>query len=179
MGIDSILNWFKLAPEDEDYEDDFADDYVEEEEVRPRYREEKRAAKQEAPSFDDYDEPAPQPKRTSFRTSTNKVVPIRTAPNGLEVCIIKPSNFGESQQVCEVLMDGQPVVVNLEGIDIMEAQRIMDFISGCIFSISGNMRQVSRYIFVFSPKNIDISGDYIKNMAEGDGFNIPTLNKEF
>jgi len=32
---------------------------------------------------------------------------------------------------------------------------------------------------VFSPKNIDISGDYIKNMAEGDGFNIPTLNKEF
>ena len=99
MGIDSILNWFKLAPEDEDYDDDFADDYVEEEEVRPRYREEKRAAKQEAPSFDDYDEPAPQPKRTSFRTSTNKVVPIRTAPNGLEVCIIKPSNFGESQQV--------------------------------------------------------------------------------
>ena len=73
MGIDSILNWFKLAPEDEDYDDDFADDYVEEEEVRPRYREEKRAAKQEAPSFDDYDEPAPQPKRTSFRTSTNKV----------------------------------------------------------------------------------------------------------
>ena len=114
MGIDSILNWFKLAPEDEDYDDDFADDYVEEEEVRPRYREEKRAAKQEAPSFDDYDEPAPQPKRTSFRTSTNKVVPIRTAPNGLEVCIIKPSNFGESQQVCEVLMDGQPVVVNLD-----------------------------------------------------------------
>ena len=56
MGIDSILNWFKLAPEDEDYDDDFADDYVEEEEVRPRYREEKRAAKQEAPSFDDYDE---------------------------------------------------------------------------------------------------------------------------
>lgn len=33
MGIDSILNWFKLAPEDEDYDDDFADDYVEEEEV--------------------------------------------------------------------------------------------------------------------------------------------------
>ena len=51
MGIDSILNWFKLAPEDEDYDDDFADDYVEEEEVRPRYREEKRAAKQEAPSL--------------------------------------------------------------------------------------------------------------------------------
>ncbi|MDE6850871.1 MAG: cell division protein SepF, partial [Lachnospiraceae bacterium] len=83
------------------------------------------------------------------------------------------------QKVCEVLLEGLPVIVNLEGIDIMEAQRIMDFISGCIFSISGNMRQVSRYIFVFSPQSIDISGDYIKSMAESEGFNIPTLNREF
>lgn len=182
-GIDKVLGWFKLAPDDEDYDDeDYFDDYEEPEKERPsRRREEKTVAKQEAASFESsYEEPAPvTPRRTSMRTSSNKVVPIRTTPNGLEVCIIKPGNFGESQQVCEVLMDGQPVVVNLEGIDIMEAQRIMDFISGCIFSISGNMRQVSRYIFVFSPKSIDISGDYIKNMAEGEGFNIPTFNKEF
>lgn len=182
-GIDKVLGWFKLAPDDEDYDDeDYFNDYEEPEKERPsRHREEKSAAKQEAASFESsYEEPAPvTPRRTSMRTSSNKVVPIRTTPNGLEVCIIKPANFGESQQVCEVLMDGQPVVVNLEGIDIMEAQRIMDFISGCIFSISGNMRQVSRYIFVFSPKTIDISGDYIKNMAEGEGFNIPTFNKEF
>ena len=86
----------------------------------------------------------------------------------------------KSQQVCEILLNGQPVVVNLEGIDITEAQRIMDFISGCIYSISGNMRQVSRYIFIFSPKSVDISGDYIKNVAASDeGINIPTLNKEF
>lgn len=186
--VDKMLNWLKLAPDDEEYDDDFYDDYDEAEEEKERRREErrlekeqrreeKRAVKEE--SLNRYEEPPVTPRRTSMRTSSNKVVPIRTTPNGLEVCIIKPDNFGESQQVCEVLMDGQPVVVNLEGIDIMEAQRIMDFISGCIFSISGNMRQVSRYIFVFAPKNIDISGDYIKNMAEGEGFNIPTLNKEF
>ena len=98
----------------------------------------------------------------------------------MEVCIIKPLNFGDSQQVCDILLNGQPVVVNLEGIDILEAQRIMDFISGCIFSISGDMKQVSRYIFIFSPKNVDISGDYIQSMTEGaEGINIPTLNKEF
>lgn len=182
-GIDKVLGWFKLAPDDEDYDDEeYFGDYNDVDEERPERtsrREEKRAAKQEAAALESYEEPQAPPKRTSIRTSSNKVVPIRTTPNGLEVCIIKPSNFGESQQVCEVLLDGQPVVVNLEGIDIMEAQRIMDFISGCIFSISGNMRQVSRYIFVFSPKSIDISGDYIKNMAEGEGFNIPTFHKEF
>lgn len=56
----------------------------------------------------------------------------------------------------------------------------MDFISGCIYSITGNMRQVSRYIFIFAPKSVDISGDYIKNVAaSSEGINIPTLNKEF
>ncbi|MCH5268126.1 MAG: cell division protein SepF [Lachnospiraceae bacterium] len=182
-GIDKMLSWFKLAPDDEDYDDEeYFEDYNDVEEERPERpsrREEKRAAKQEVAAAESYDEPVSPPKRTSFRTSSNKVVPIRTTPNGLEVCIIKPSNFGESQQVCEILLDGQPVIVNLEGMDIMEQQRIMDFVSGCIFSISGNMRQVSRYIFVFSPKSIDISGDYIKNMAEGEGFSIPTLHKEF
>lgn len=187
-GINKFLDFLKLAPEDEEYDDDFYDDYddIDDEKERRKEerrlekeqrREEKRTARKE--EYDSYDDQPVIPKRTSMRTSSNKVVPIRTTPTGLEVCIIKPENFGESQQVCEVLMDGQPVVVNLEGIDIMEAQRIMDFISGCIFSISGNMRQVSRYIFIFSPKNIDISGDYIKNVAEGEGFNIPALNKEF
>lgn len=187
--VDKMLGWLKLSPGDEDYDDDFYDDYDDLEDEKNRRREERRLEKEQRKeekramkedSYRSYEEEAPTvSKRTSFRTSSNKVVPIRTAPNGLEVCIVKPANFGESQQVCEVLMDGQPVIVNLEGIDIMEAQRIMDFISGCIFSISGNMRQVSRYIFVFSPQNIDISGDYIKNMAESEGFNIPTLNREF
>lgn len=187
--VDKVLGFLKLAPGEEDYDDDFYDDYdaIEEEKKRQKEerrmekearREEKRVMKEE--SLQPYEEETPAvPKRTSFRTSSNKVVPIRTAPNGSEVCIVKPANFGESQKVCEVLLEGLPVIVNLEGIDIMEAQRIMDFISGCIFSISGNMRQVSRYIFVFSPQNIDISGDYIKSMAESEGFNIPTLNREF
>ena len=38
----------------------------------------------------------------------------------------------------------------------------------------------SKYIFIFSPKTIDISGDYIKNVAENnEGISIPTLSKEF
>ncbi len=188
--VDKMLGWLKLAPGDDEYDDDFYDDdYEEEEELARRReerraekeqrREEKRAAREESYHSSLEEEPPAQPRKTTFRTSSNKVVPIRTAPNGMGICIVKPKNFGDSQQVCEILLDNQPVIVSLEGMDIMEAQRIMDFISGCIFSISGNMRQVSRYIFVFSPQNIDISGDYIINMAETEGFNIPTLNKGF
>ncbi len=73
---------------------------------------------------DDYDdEPEYSTKKTPLKSvSQGKVVPIRTSASDVEVCIFKPANFGESQEVCNILLGGQPVIVNLEGIDVEEAQ---------------------------------------------------------
>ena len=43
------------------------------------------------------------------------------------------------------------------GFDPDDAQRIMDFISGCIYAINGKYHQISKYIFIFTPENVDIS----------------------
>ena len=188
--LGNLLQLLRLG-DDEDYdddyyEDDFEDDIDEEEERSLLAEEQRRQKRSERKSSrrSGYDEeegesrqPAPEPRRTSVRTASNKV-PIRTTARGLEVCICKPKNFGDSTDACEMLLQGRAVVVNLEGIDIMEAQRIMDFISGCIFAISGKMHQISRYIFIFSPENVDISGDYLE-LSRDDELGIPTLNKEF
>lgn len=194
-GLSKFMNFLKLTDEDDEFEDDFYedDDYdydrkeLEREEKRlmkERKKEEKRgtssASSYRNDSYYDSEEQPSAPKRTTnYRTSGSKVVPMPSSNSDLEVCIVKPTNIGEAQQVCDLLMNAHPVVVNLEGIDIMEAQRIMDFISGCIFAISGNMCQVSRYIFIFSPKDVDISGDYIKNFENEESYNIAAFNKEF
>ncbi len=191
--VSSFLNFFKLG--DDDFDDFYDDPYESDLDEKELRKEEKRLKKEQRreekrgfsrTSYDDYEddyenEPEySQKKNTSKGAAQSKVVPIRTAASDVEVCIFKPANFGESQEVCDILLGGQPVIVNLEGIDVEEAQRIMDFVSGCIFSIQGNMRQISKYIFIFSPKTIDISGDYIKNVAENnEGISIPTLSKEF
>lgn len=192
--VSSFLDFFKLG-EDDDYDDFYNDDYDSDLDEKELRKEEKRLKKEKRKeerrnfsrtSYNDYnddydDEPEYSTKKTPLKSiSQGKVVPIRTSASDVEVCIFKPANFGESQEVCNILLGGQPVIVNLEGIDVEEAQRIMDFVSGCIFSIQGNMRQISKYIFIFSPKTIDISGDYIKNVAENnEGISIPTLSKEF
>ena len=51
------------------------------------------------------------------------------------------------------------VILNLEGMDLEIAQRIIDFISGAAFAISGNLQKISSYIFLVTPTNVDISGD--------------------
>ena len=58
-----------------------------------------------------------------------------------------------------------------------ESQRIMDFISGCIYSIKGQYHQISKYIFIFTPENVDISGDPLG--LDGSSAKMPTINREF
>lgn len=204
-GLGKLMNFLKLTDEDDEFDDDFYDDYdddfdqkeLEREErrlARERKREEKRSIpprretsyrNEDSYSFDRETTASAAPRRASAssirNSSSGKVVQMPSSSGGgdMEVCIVKPGNIGEAQQVCTLLMEQHPVVVNLEGIDLMEAQRIMDFISGCIYAVSGNMCQVSRYIFIFSPKDIDISGDYIKSLENEESYNIASFSKEF
>lgn len=54
---------------------------------------------------------------------------------------------------------GAQDIMNLEGLDLEVAQRIIDFTSGATFAISGNLQKISNYIFLVTPTNVDISGD--------------------
>ncbi|SFR99700.1 cell division protein SepF [Anaeromicropila populeti] len=191
--IKNFLGYLKLGDEDEEYED-YLDEMDEKELARQerfRAREVERAQKMDSATdrkstkkanskdveVPDFQESRREKVRTE-RTSNNKIVPIRTTTKGLEVCIMKPTTFEDSQDICDMLLSGRAVVVNLEGFDPDVAQRIMDFISGAVYAISGKLHQISRYIFIFSPDNIDISGDYL-DLVPVDGLTVPTLNKEF
>lgn len=188
--FENLLGYFKLDEEDE-YED-YIDDYDEKELARERVREqnrvdrdlqEKRMSTRSQSSsrradIQELQEARAERSSRMERTSNNKVIPIRTTQKGLEVCIMKPGSFGDSQDICDILLSGRVVVVNLEGFDPDDAQRIMDFISGAVYAVNGKLQQISRYIFIFSPENIDISGDY-RELVQEDGFGVPKLNKEF
>ena len=170
-GIKNALGYLKFSDDEEDYDD--YDEYEEDDE--PKERKLFSSQPKFAPKTEDKTPVFPQPERTSVReesaeprrsasrmerTSNNKIVPIRTTQKGMEVCIMKPVSFEDSQDICDMLLSGTAAVVNLEGFDPDDAQRIMDFISGCVYAIGGKLHQISKYIFIFSPDTIDISGDY-------------------
>lgn len=112
------------------------------------------------------------------RPEGSKVVPIKTTRSGLEVCVMKPRNLEDSQDICDVLLSNCVAIVNLEDNELALSQRIMDFISGAIYSVNGKLFQISELIFIVAPGAVDVSGDYNDILAQS-GFDVPILNKGF
>lgn len=180
--LNNLLDYLKMSDED-DYEeyDDFEEERDEPElkdNRRVEYQEKRTARKNSRAQREEVEEELPRRERSPKSERASKVVPMRGSSRELGVRIIKPKSFEDSEEVCETLIKGQPVVVNLEGFDDDDAQRIMDFISGCLFAIDGKLHRISRYIFIFSPANVDISGDYLDFLPE-DKKNTITINKGF
>ena len=99
--------------------------------------------------------------------SQSRVIPFHgKEEEGESVKVIRPQTFNEAQIVADFLKEGKTIVVNLEGIEIGQAQRIIDFTSGACYSLGGTLQKVSSYIFVLGPYNVDITGD-LQNILGG------------
>ena len=86
----------------------------------------------------------------------------------MEVCVIKPSTVEDGREISDTLLSGRAVILNLEGLQVSIAQRIIDFTSGSCYSINGNLQKVSNYIFIITPESVDISGDF-QDLLSGNG----------
>ena len=132
MGVfDKFLDIMKLN--DDDYDDDefYEDDdefYEEDYDQKPRRHSlfGKKNTKDE--NFDDFDMEEEKPAaRTSL---SSKVTPMRhpaaKKSGNMEVCVVKPSSVDDSREITETLLAGRTVILNLEGMDLEIAQRIID-----------------------------------------------------
>lgn len=183
--VDSLLNVMHMNPDDdEDYYDDYYDD-EEEEEVVPK----RRRSQSKEPEESSYKSSgsANQPidinrnRERAASKPSSKVTPMRpsskkTTASGLEVCVIKPTAFEDAREITETLLMNRPVILNVEGLDVDIAQRIIDFASGSCFAISGNLQKISNYIFIITPANVEISGDF-QNFI--DSYDQTSIRMEF
>ncbi|MCM1272142.1 MAG: cell division protein SepF [Clostridium sp.] len=76
-----------------------------------------------------------------------------------EVYVIKPQEINEAQTVTDFLRNGKTIVINMEGVELAPAQRIIDFIGGACYALNGTLQAISANIFIAAPDNIEVTGD--------------------
>ena len=122
-------------------------------------------------------------RSTETRSSARKqqkVTPIRKRSGGaasMEVSVIRPSSMEDTREIADTLMNDCTVILNLEGLDVDIAQRVIDFTCGVCYSLKGNLQKVSGYIFILTPADVDISGDF-QSILSG-AFELPSMRSSY
>ncbi len=75
-----------------------------------------------------------------------------------KMILLEPRAYSEAQQIADHLKKRNTVVVNLKRVTADQAKRIMDFLSGTIYAIKGNIQKIGSGIFLCTPNNINVQG---------------------
>ena len=127
--------------------------------------------------FDDYDDepleeeaaPAPAPRRSFGKSSeapksaASRVVNIN-ASTQMQVVLVKPDRFDQVSEIADHLRDKQALVLNLESTNKDVARRLVDFLSGCAYSLDGKIKKVAISTYLITPYNVDVVGDLAEEL---------------
>lgn len=142
MGIKSKFKTFFLLDEDE---------YEYEEEEKYEEHEEKKPMKSQSPA----------------QTKQN-VVSLQSVQKSSKVILVEPRVYAEAQEIADHLKNRRSVLVNLQRIQHDQAKRIVDFLSGTVYAIGGDIQRVGNDIFLCTPDNVEVSGNISELLSEED-----------
>ncbi len=170
--FDKFLDSMKLYDDDEAEEEELSEEFVPEEFEEPEEEPQPEPAKPKKGLFarrqpreeveEEEEEVVEERPRPSARYGRSNVTPMRPSASraDMEVNMIKPTSMEDARDICDMLLSGRAVVINLEGVQVDLAQRIIDFSSGACYSIDGNLQKISSYIFIITPSNIELTGEF-------------------
>jgi cell division inhibitor SepF len=182
--LERVAAWFGFGVDDDDY-------YEEEEEEDRRYGKDPYANGARD------DEPGPAVRRlgraersSAFGTSLGDLFgsegPSRSERYGgqnppnlravpdqrpTRVSVIEPSSFNDAQALADRFKRQQPVILNLQNVDGDLSRRMVDFCSGLTYALDGHIQTVASRVFLLTPRNVEVSAEERKRIAERAFFN--------
>lgn len=95
-----------------------------------------------------------------------KVVNIH-ATTQMKVVVIQLQSFEDAKDIADHLKSKKPVVINLEKLEKDVSRRVVDFLSGAVYGVDGNIQKVANGIFLIAPYNVGIMGDFKDELKKG------------
>ena len=87
-----------------------------------------------------------------------------------KVVVIQFLNFDDAKDAADHLKNRKPIVANLEKLDNDTTRRVVDFLSGAVYGVGGKIQNVSNRIFLITPSNVEVTGNYRDGAKATTGF---------
>jgi cell division inhibitor SepF len=186
--MDRVAAWFGFGVDDDDY-------YYEEEEYDNKRRYNSRRYEDDSREA----EPAPAVRRlgrversSAFGTSLGDLFgseassrdrynsaggsgqhlrPVPDPRPSTRVSVVDPSTFNDAQALADRFKRQQPVILNLQHADQELSRRMVDFCAGLTYALDGQIQTVANRVFLLTPRNVEVSAEERKRLAERGFFN--------
>lgn len=110
-----------------------------------------------------------QPQRRSEKKDEKaNVVSLKSVQKSAKMVLFEPRSFNEVQDIADHIVNRRSVVINLQRVDTQQARQIIDFLSGTVYAVSGQIKKLGSQTFLCTPENIEISGNITEIMEESD-----------
>ena len=87
-----------------------------------------------------------------------------------DVVLFRPTAFNDCTKAADDLRDKKAIIVNLENVDKALARRVVDFLTGCAYSLDGKVNKIAQSTYLFCPHNMNVVGDLENIQAEVESY---------
>ncbi|MCH4058226.1 cell division protein SepF [Lapidilactobacillus gannanensis] len=108
---------------------------------------------------------------TTNSTATGNVVAMNQAGRNVarKIIIFEPRIYADAKDIATNLLNNQAVIVNFTQLDDSQARRIVDFLTGTVFALKGEIQRVGDQIFLCTPPKFEIEGTISENLKNDQG----------
>lgn len=96
-------------------------------------------------------------KKNNQASRENRTMPVND--QNTKVCLFEPRVFAETQDIADELKSNRAALVNLTKIDSVPKKRIVDFLSGTVYALEGDIQKVGADIFLCTPNSFGVEGE--------------------
>lgn len=97
-------------------------------------------------------------ERRARATDSPNLISLQTVTKSAKVTLVEPRAYAEAQDIAEHLKNKRSVVVNLQRIERDQGIRIVDFLSGTVYALGGDIQRIGRDIFICVPDTVEVDG---------------------
>lgn len=130
-------------------------------EIDDDYREEEVSVEHPGPREEVYSH-----QEASAQKDRKNVVSLGSVQSQAKVMLLEPHSYDEVQEIADHLKNRKSVVINLHRTPRDQAKRIVDFLSGTVYAISGDIQKLGSNIFLCTPENVNVTGSISEILDE-------------
>lgn len=90
----------------------------------------------------------------------DKVVSIKSGMNSSKskIVLYEPRVYSDAKDVAQNLLSNKAVIINFSRMDDSSARRIVDFITGTVYALNGEIQRIGDKIFLATPPKFVTDG---------------------